>query len=371
MKFRKNTTCSLFGYIIVFLCIISASAACGGSSEKRVSFSPSDLEGNWQMIHFGQALYGPFSGAGSLAINSSGAITGGKVRNFGVDDQKITGGAIVITPEGIVTGAIDVYLPDSKTYEKKSIYDGRMALNKNIILFAASLTLGRKGIGVLIKEEGGYALPDLNGTWFFPLDGIFNFSMSNPPDIAACMYRPVVGDPETCIGTISIVPDGNVSGKIGFADETPFGIQFQGRMSSDKSGMILWGGMTTRFEGMATLAVKKGGEFVPAHKKGKWEILISAVNDVLYGTIDIDGSGAVTGGVWKNSQKTAGTFTGGKLIYSKDLNDISGFISTSAGHTYTILGGALSSSGDVLPMSAKDEAGHDGMLVLVEDSSKL
>lgn len=371
MKFRRNATYSLYGYIIVFLCIIAVSAGCGGSSEKRIAFSPSDLEGNWKMIHFGQAMYGPFSGAGSLAITASGVITGGKVSNFGVDDQKITGGAFVITPEGLIAGAIDVYLPDSKTYEKKSIYSGRMVFNKNIILYAASLTLGRKGLGVLVKEEGGYALSDLNGTWVFPLDGVFAFSMNNSVDIVACMYRPVIGDSETCRGTISIIPDGNVSGKIEFADETPFAIQFQGRMSSDKSGMILWGGMSTRFEGMATLAVRKGGEFSPAHGKGKWEIFISAVNDVLYGTIDINGSGTVTGGVWKNSQKTSGTFTGGKVIYSKDRNDISGFISTSAGHTYTILGGALSSSGDVLPMSAKDEAGHDGMLVLVENISKL
>jgi hypothetical protein len=246
-----------------------------------------------------------------------------------------------------------------------------MVFNKNIILYAASLTLGRKGMGILVKEEGGHALNDLNGTWVFPLDGVFAFSMNNSADIADCMYRPIIGDSETCRGTISIIPDGNVSGKIEFADGTPFGIQFQGSMSSDKSGMILWGGISTRFEGMATLAVKKGGEFPSAHGKGKWEIFIPAVNDVLYGTIDINGSGNVTGGVWKNSQKTSGTFTGGKVIYSKDLNDISGFISTSAGHTYTILGGALSSSGDVLPMSVKDEVGHDGMLVLVEDISKL
>lgn len=363
--------CSLYGCMTVFLFIIAALAGCGGSSGKKISFSPSDLEGNWEMIHFGQALYGPFSGAGSLAINASGAITGGKVRNFGVDDQKITGGAFVITPEGIITGSIEVYLPDSKTYEKKSVYSGRMVFNKNIILFAASLTLGRKGMGILVKEEGGYALSDLNGTWVFPLDGVFTFSMNNSADISDCVYRPVIGDSETCRGTISIIPDGNISGKIGFADETPFSTQFKGRMSSDKSGMILWGGMSTRFEGMATLAVKKGGEFPPAHGNGKWEILISAFNDVLYGAVDINASGKVTGGVWQNSQKASGVFTGGDVIYNKDLNNLSGFISTSAGHTYTILGGALSSSGDVLPMSVKDEAGHDGMLVLVEDISKL
>jgi hypothetical protein len=370
MKFRRNTTCFPYGCIIVFLFVVAVFAGCGGSSGKRISFSRSDLEGNWSMIHLGQALYGPFSGAGSLAINSSGAITGGKVRNFGVDDQKVTGGAFAITPEGIITGAIEVYLPDSNTYEKKNIYSGRMLLNKNIILFAASLTLGRKGTGILVKEEGGYVSSDLNGTWVFPLEGVFAFSVNNSADIADCMYRPVVGDPETCRGTISVMPDGNVSGKIDFADETPFAIQFKGRMSSDKSGMILWGGMSTRFEGMATLAVKKGVEFSPARGKGKWDIFISAVNDVLYGTIDIDDSGTVTGGAWKNSQKTSGTFTGGNVIYSRDRNDISGFISTSSGHNYTILGGALSSSGDVLPVSAKDEAGHEGMLVLVEDSSK-
>lgn len=371
MKFRRNTTCSLYGCIIVFLFIIAASAGCGGSSEERISFSPSDLEGNWKIMHYGRIHSGPFSAYGSIDVNASGGVAGGSITNFGVDIQRFTGGAFVITPEGIVTGILDAFLSDSNTYEKLLIYNGQMATDKGFIIYAANFDLGRKGIGVLVKEGGNYVNADLQGTWVFPLDGLFTLLLTNTGDLASCSYISAAGDALQCTGNIKIMPDGSITGRLGFPGGKPFTIDFNGRISQRKDIMIIAGGISTRFEGMSTMAVRSEKAYSPADAKGKWKVFMSINNDVLYGTVDINGSGTVTGGGWKNSQKTSGTFTGGKVLYSKDRNDISGFISTSAGHTYTILGGALSPSGDVLPLSAKDEAGHDGMLVLVKDISKL
>ena len=357
---------SLYGFVIVCIFIVAASAGCGGNSAERKSFQPVDLEGNWKMIHFGRAPYGPFSGSGSLTLDASGDITGGSVTNFGVDIQQFTGGKIVVTPKGIITGTMDAFLKDSGTKEKQTIHSGQILFNKDMIVYAASLDLARKGMGILLKEAGRYTPSDLEGTWVFPLEGVFSVSLNSEGIITRCTYQSAAGDSLQCLGDFALNPEGSISGKLETADKKVLTTKFNGSMSPEKNSMILAGSISTRFEGMATLAVKQGKGVSLSDGKGKWKIFLSAYDNVLYGTIDINDSGIIVGGEWTTAQKSSGKFTGG-TISLKEQGDVSGFISTSTGNTYTILGGSMISSGDLISLSVKDKAGRNEVLILVKD----
>lgn len=363
----KNCKCKRLPiYVWTIFCILIFSLiGCGGTVSKKYLFSQSDPEGNWKMIGFGQHDYGPFNNYGSLTVNASGEITGGSVTNFGVDIETFNGGALTITPEGSVTGIIDTFLPDSGTGEEQTMPAGQMTLNKNFIVHAVNFTLARKGVGILVKRGGDFAISDLEGTWVFPLEGIFSVSVNSSGAITHCTFLPVEGDAKGCKGNFSITPQGDVSGILETLDGKTFKINFNGQMNSNKDGMILAGGISTRFEGMAILAVKRDGIFSLDDGEGSWKIFITVYKDVLYGTIDINSSGIVTGGDWETLKASSGTFKGGTLSLTKQ-GDLSGIINTSTGNSYSILGGQIVSTKDLLGFLSKDRAGRYGVAILVK-----
>jgi hypothetical protein len=363
MQSRRNRMFSLYSYIFICVLIVAASAGCGGNSAERISSHPPVLEGTWEMIHFGRAPYGPFGGTGSLEMDASGDITGGSITNFGVDIQQFTGGALLVTPEGNVTGTMDAFLGDSGTKEKQTIHSGQMLFNKDMIVYAASLDLARNGVGILLKEAGTYTSADLEGTWVFPLEGVVSISLNGEGRMTGCTYQPAAGEAVQCLGEISVAPEGSISGNIGFTDKKFFSTTFSGYINPEKNSMILAGGLSIRFEGMATLAVKQDKGVSLSDGKGKWKVFLSIYDDVLYGTIDVDDSGTIAGGEWATAKKSSGTFTGGTILL-KEQGDVSGFISTSTGNTYTITGGSMISSGNLISLSVADKAGRHEILIL-------
>jgi hypothetical protein len=129
--------------------------------------------------------------------------------------------------------------------------------------------------------------------------------------------------------------------------------------------MILAGGISTRFEGMAVLAVKRDGSFSLDDGEGNWRIFITAYKDVFYGTIKINSSGMVTGGDWETLNASSGTFRGGTLLLTGQ-GDVSGIINTSTGNAYSILGGQMASTKDLLGFLVKDVAGRYGVAILIK-----
>jgi hypothetical protein len=239
-----------------------------------------------------------------------------------------------------------------------------MTPDKDIIVYSASLNLGRKGTGVLMKVKGVYTPADLSGTWILQSDGTFSLSADKDGKIISCSFVPVAGEPALCNGTISLVPEGDISGRIEVAG-TPFAIDFNGQMSRNKKSMLLAGGISTRFEGMATLGVKREGFFPKGDGTNVWKIFLNDLVDCRYGSVHTIGSGTITGGEWASAQAKNGTFTGGSISISEH-GDISGSISTSTGDTYAIAGGQIISTGDLAVLLVKNSTNHYGVAILAK-----
>lgn len=379
------------------ICLLTFIAAgCGGTSSKKILFSQGDIEGNWIMKDSGYGRPGslPFSSAGSVAFSASGKVIEGGVTNIGVDYEKFTGGNLVVTEQGGVTGVIDTFLADCDSTEKHSIISGQMTLDKDVIVFAGNFPIANDGIGILLKKRGSFTASALEGTWVFPLEGIFTVSVNNiDGTINDCNFSSEKGEHRTCTGKLSITPQGDVSGFLELKGEIlradlkdvikhfvkderslvlkgeKFRADLSGPMGSGKNRMILSGSISTRFEGAATLALKREGAFSLSDSQGNWKIFRTGFRDTRYGTIGIDSAGRLTGGDWRNLGSRAGTFAEGKLTVS-DQGGISGYLTAVEGNSYTILDGQMSSTRDLAVVLDRDDSGHFGMVILVKMPSQ-
>lgn len=364
MGHGKDTNIPLLLKIFLYAIVFSLVAGCGGATSKKTAYQQSDLEGSWKMNGFTKSNYGDFASYGFMTIDASGKILEGGAINYGVDREEVTGGTLEITPEGSVTGHIDFFLGDTNSYQKQIVHRGQMTGEKNILVYASDFTISRKGIGMIVKKNGSFTPSDLEGTWVLPIDGIFTVSIDSSGTMTLCSYHPLNGFPEECNGTISITPEGDISGKIETADKRPIRIFFEGQMPSSKNSMVLAGSISRNFGGMATLAIKRTGTFSSADIEGTWNIFISAYNDALYGTVDITSSGMVIGGEWKSLKGKEGTFKAGELSVAGH-GDVSGTIDTSAGDTYTLMGGQMNPTMNLSGILGRDAAGRYGMVILV------
>lgn len=358
---RIHTFLLLFFCILIFFVI----AGCDGSSSRKMSLSQPDVDGVWKMVGFGLKRHDTFNSYGSLMIDASGAVTGGNLTSFGVDIKTFTQGTVSTTVQGAVTGSIDTFLADSNTTEKHTILGGQMTLNRDVIVYAGNFPIADRGLGILIRKRGNFTGFDLEGDWVFPLEGILSVSINNSGAITGCSFLSNKRDSGTCSGAFSITPQGAVSGQIKVINGKTFEINFNGQMNSSKNVMIFAGSMSTSFKGAATFVVKRNGAFSSADGQGNWKIFITDNSDALYGTITFENSGKVTGGNWTRVWKGSGTFTGGTLSISKQ-GEVSGFINTSTGNNYTILGSQMSPDKDFTGGMLKDNSGRFRMMILVK-----
>src|SRR4030042_2166006 len=365
VKNRKCKKLPINVLMILHVLIFFVITGCGGTVSKKISAPPCNPEGVWEIIFSGQRGYGTFNSYGSMAINASGEITGGRMTNFGINIETLTGGTLTITPEGAATPIIDTFLYDTNNSGKQIIPYGQMTLNKDIIIYAGDFTFDRKGLGIFMKMNGSFTTHDLKGTWVFPLDGIFSVSIDSTGLVTQCTFLPVEGDAGSCKGDFSITPQGAVSGGIETINGKTFKTDFNGRMNPNKNSMILAGWISTSFEGMAALAVRKSGTFSPTDGKGIWKIFMTTYRDVLYGTIEVNDSGIITGGDWKTVRARTGTFTKGSFLL-KDGGEISGFINTSAGNTYRIICGQMNAEKDLIGTMYIDSSKLSGVMTLVK-----
>ena len=365
MKNRKCKKLPINVLMMLHVLIFFVITGCGGMASKKISAPPCNSEGVCEFIFSGQRGYGTFNSYGSMSVNVSGEITGGSMNNFGVNIEALTGGILTITPEGAATAVIDVFLYDTNNSGKQIIPDGQMTLNKDIIVYAGDFTFDRKGLGILMEMNGSFTTYDLKGTWVFPLDGIFSVSIDSTGLITQCTFLPVEGDAGSCKGNFLITPQGAVSGEIETINRKTFKTDFNGRMNPNKNSMILAGGISTSFEGMAALAVRKSGTFSPTDGKGIWKIFMTVYKDILYGTINVNDSGIITGGDWKTAKAISGTFTKGSFLLTNE-GEISGFINTSTGSTYRITGGQMNTEKDLIGTMYRDSSKLSGVMFLVK-----
>lgn len=351
----------------LFLCItfyiaILVVVGCGGSSLKKITFSQVDTVGYWKMVSLGMGG----NGYGYLTVQSPGEVSGGAVTNFGVDSQEFRGGTLNLTEQGAVSGSVDTFLPDSNTFEKYVIYNGQITQDRDTIVYAGDFPVSNKGIGIIMKRGHGFNTSDLKGTWLIPLEGIFTISVNEYGAVSDCKFLAEVGI-GGCNGNFSIAQDGTISGQLETVNGRNFTTNFSGQMGHSKNTMILAGDISTSFEGMATLAIKREGNFSLSDRKGNWKFFRVAPGGASYGIVVIDGSGTVTGGSWTGKGTTSGTFTGGTISVTP-LGGILGYITTSAGDTYTVIDGQMGPGRELIGISDRDNSGRSGVVILVKIS---
>jgi len=351
---------------ILFLLVFTCAIGCGGGSLKNITFSRSDSEGLWKLVGCGNEYRNPYCSSGSLIMSDSGDVTGGDLINFGVDKRRFINGALEISDKGFVNGTIYSYLADTDRVEEHVMLDGQMTFDKNMVVYAGIAPITFRGIGILLKERGGFSPSDLEGIWIFPLveQGIFSVSAGSTGNILDCSFTNVKGDNGTCEGVFSISREGSVSGNIKSLTGKRFTIEFSGQMNANKGSMIFAGAISTRFEGAATLGIKKGGNFSSSTMQGRWRIFRASHKKILHGEVTLDRSGALIRGRWNEVEGGSGTFSQGSFSVSQE-GSISGSLTTATNLTYTVYDGQMALVSDIATALDKDNSGNLGVVILV------
>jgi hypothetical protein len=307
----------------------------------------------------------PFSDYGHLTVNRAGDITGGGIKEYGVHVKTFTGGTVTISAGRSVTGSIFAYLGDTDITTEYKIFNGHMN-SGDIIVFAGKFHRSNRGIGILAKRRGTYSKTDLTGNWVFPMEGIISVSVDDTGQVSDCGFLSKRGDPGECRGMFSITPEGAVSGQImAKYGRKKFTSNVNGQMNTDKNIVILAGDISTRLEGIATVAVRKDGVFSSSNWQGDWKIFLTEKGDVLYGTVSLKDSNIIKGGHWTMFKKGSGTFTGGNLSLTRE-GGISGSMNTSDGSAYSILGGQMSTKKDFAVIVVKGNSRYARVMILTK-----
>jgi hypothetical protein len=357
---------NLFRSFGIFCLLISTCAiGCGGGSLKNIAFSRSDSEGPWKLVGCGYEYRKPYCSSGSLIMSASGDVRGGDLINFGVDKRSFIRGTLEISDKGFVNGTVYSYLADTDKVEDHVMLDGQMTFDKNMVVYAGTAPITNNGIGILLKESGSFSLSDLEGVWIFPLtQKMFYISLGKTGDILDCSFSHLTEDTQKCGGKFSISPKGSVSGNIKSLTGNKFTMNFNGQMNANKGSMIFAGAISTRFEGAATLGIKKGGNLASSAMQGRWRIFHASHKEILHGEITFDRSGAVIGGRWNEVSGGSGTFSQGSFSVSQE-GSISGSLRRSANLTYTVYDGQMASVSDIATALDKDNSGNLGVVILV------
>lgn len=351
-------------YLCVCLVIISFLTGCGGSSGTKSTFSQSDSQGLWEMVGYGYHEKELYCSKGFLNINATGMVTGGDLLNIGYDKEKFTGGVLSMDGKGKVSGDLDIYLPDITSYDKYRILDGQMTGDKKVIIYAGIFPVPFKGLGLLVRKKGSFSDADLEGEWAFPLEqGFFSVSLDNAGAIKSCTIIFEKGNTASCNGLFSVSPDGSVTVHIEADKDGKNSIDLKGQMNDEKDVMILAGKVESRFEGTATLAIRRN--MVRPDMSGTWKIFRISRDETISGELTTDGNGNVLSGGWKEVKGKTGSFVRGSITSTGD-GYVSGALTTSADLTLTIIGGQRAADNSLVTGLDKDSSGQFGFMILVK-----
>jgi hypothetical protein len=354
----------IWRYLCVCFVINFFLTGCGGSSGTKNTFSQSDFQGFWEMVGYGYHEKELYCSRGSLNINATGMVTGGDLLNIGYDNEKFTGGALGIDGKGKVSGDLDIYLPDVLSNYKYRILDGQMTGDKNVIIYAGTFPIPFKGLGLLVRKKGGFSHADIEGEWAFPLEqGFFSVSLDNAGTIKSCTVIFEKGNTASCKGSFSISQDGSVTVKIEADKDGKSSMDLNGQMNDKKDVMILAGKVGSRFEGTATLAIRRN-EFHP-DMGGTWKIFRISRDETISGELTTDGNGNVLSGSWKEVKGKTGSFVRGSITGTGN-GYVSGVLTTSADLTLNIIGGQMAADNGIVTVLDKDSSEQFGFMILVK-----
>lgn len=351
------------------LCLIAvfAFSGCAGSIPTKISFVQSDSEASWSMIGFGRERGIKFNSLGSLTLSASGEVTGGSAYEIGVDKKRFTGGKILISDQGSLSGFIDTYLADTDTREKYAILGGQMTTEKDIVVFEGNFPTDRRGIVILIAKNRTSAQADLAGTWVVLHDRAYSLSINKEGTISECT---LATEGETgkgmCGGEFSLDPSGTVSAKLLFSEAREVAITVSGQLNSGKNFMALAGSDSMHFEGTTLIFMRRDGTFSVRDMEGSWRFAMTSHNGTFFGTLRMGKRGNVIEGAWcwiGVVANDSGAISWGKLFLT-EKGEISGSFKTSSGKTYEILGGQMGPKKDIIDALYLDLNKAKGIMLL-------
>jgi len=366
---------SRVGLLIVVVTLSSVFLACcrgGGGSNEGVStvvssspgFAAGDIAGTWGLVN--ADFVSPTSG--SMDVGGNGSVTGGSYTEAGVGSGTFTGGTLSVNTGGAVSGRAT--LSDGRTL---TLSDGQMSLDKDLFVYAAVDSLNAAQSAVLVRVSGAYATADLQGTWTWGSSTHYGTILVDSSGfVTSGTYTHVgVGSGLITGGLFTISAQGSITGSFTTDEPVTYTVQVPGAsMNSDKS--FICSVFTYPPSGkLGVIAVKQGGSFTPGTDiAGAWMFIMSASqgNDVLYGSINIDSAGTVTGGSVTEIGVGSATFVGGVLSLSTG-GAVTGSALTSSGKTYTILGqsGQMNVGKTVLMFVSEDSSnGKTGVTAMVK-----
>ena len=345
----------VFIFSFIFAFSMNASAEVFANFIKHGgSFSTSDLEGTWHLYFMEFDYLAPTSlwGYGTVDINASGNIVGGTYYLPDGSDHTFTDGNLTITADGKINGTIN-----TSRWVNATIHDAKMDQSKTFACFVGvSLGVGSPfDYGILIKKVGSFSDSDLEGTWYqyfleFQESGnmCWGYGMTEidlSGEVIGGEYALSDGTTGTLTsGDLAITADGNVSGNMNTSVGVNVIIQ-DGKMDQGKTNAAYIGRNNGLYPRDFGFLVRGGGSFAGNDLPGTWHIYFVEFMDTglaswIYGSIDVDASGHITGGNYIDIDGSSGILTGGSLAITAD-GEVNGNINTLSGDTITIEGGKM------------------------------
>ena len=305
------------------------------------------------MIGFGRERGIKFNSLGSLTLNASGELTGGSAFEIGVDKKRFTGGKLLISDRGSLSGVIDTYLADTDTREIYEIFGGQMTSEKDIVVFAGKFPTDRRGIVVLIAQKMTSVQADLAGTWVVLHDRVYALNIDREGAITECA---IASEGRTgkgaCEGTFSLDPAGAVSARMLFSAAQKQAVTISGQLNAGRNFMALTGSDSAHLEGITLPFMRREGTFSIGDMEGLWWFSMTGHNGTLFGTLRTDNKGTVLEGAWSRiggggRADEAGVIAEGTFSLT-EKGEISGSLKTSGGDVYEIPGGQMGPKKDMM-----------------------
>jgi hypothetical protein len=347
-----------------------------GLPAATAAFSQSDLVGTWYFAEVGDnpTTNGPFWAWSTVAVDVTGAVTGGSTVNSGGVPESVTGGNLTIDAVGVVSGSVTVTGGSITT-----LPHGKLDVSKSVLSLVGTSSGGELGLIVGIKGGGTFATGDLAGTWYFSQ---FQDRSTNTPmwvsatiavDATGAVISGSVTDSSDSTfsltgGSLTIDSAGLVSGSFTVAGGSV--TTDHGKLDVNKSTLSL---VLTDSVGNVGLIVgtKGNGTFATRDLGGRWFFGEFGDNPTTngpvwrWGTVWVDATGAITEGSFLTSAGSTVPVTAGSFTI-----DAAGLLSgsmTLTGESVTLSHGKLGPGKTILSLLVTRSTGSLGIMVGIKE----
>jgi hypothetical protein len=209
------------------------------------TFTQADLAGTWYFQIMGDytSTNAPIWISGTMAVDATGAITGGTTVNSGGGTEAVTGGTLTIDSAGQVSGTL---IHSGFT---ENLPHGKLDASKTILDMVLSNTDGR-ALLVGMKSGGAFTQDDLSGTWYFQVF-VDSTSANSPNWVSGTVMVDATGTVtggswvnswghlgSLTGGSLAIDSAGRVSGTMNKADGTTEIFPY-GKLNADKTSLTM------------------------------------------------------------------------------------------------------------------------------------